>query len=106
MITQSLDVREILAQNQAARLFQGIASALWFYQGVAVAVSADPGAQANQVGQSVFAELESVNILKRIYDLGVDFRQSIEQRKAEITQANADFIFNRGLFQADFIGLP
>jgi hypothetical protein len=41
-IAEGLHVVQVLAQDQGAGCIQGIAGALWFDQGVAIAVSADP----------------------------------------------------------------
>ena len=60
----------------------------------------------HEVGQSVFVEIETVDVAKRFHDLGINLRKRVEQRKAEIAQAHADFVVHRGLGQAHFVGLP
>src|SRR5271169_3449921 len=61
-VADRVDVVEILAEDQTASRIQRIASALWLYQRVAIAVPANPGTELHQVGQVGLVEFESVNV--------------------------------------------
>ena len=105
-VAERFNLVEIFAQDQGSCRLQRAANAIGFDQRVAVAVAANPGAELNQIRQSIFVELQTVDFAERFHDLGINLRQGIEQRKPKVAQAHANFVVDGGFRQAHFVGLP
>ena len=105
-VTQRFDVIEVFAKYQRARQFECVANTLGLHERVAVAVAADPGAEANQRGQRGFFDHDAVDVTKRVANLRINSRDGFEERKPEIAQAHANLVVNGGLRDANFVGLP
>ena len=78
MVANRLHVVEIFAKDERACHFERVTNAVRFDQRVTVAVSANPGAQMDEVRQSVYVEVHSVHVAKRLCDLGIDLRKRVK----------------------------
>src|SRR5205807_8862840 len=78
-VAQRFDLADILPKNHSPRQPKRITNALWFDEWIAVPISADPGAEPNQIGHVRFMQSYPVHIAKRFGDFIVDSRKCAEQ---------------------------
>ena len=60
----------------------------------------------HEIGQGGFIEFKPIDRPKTFRYFCVDFRKDIEERKPEVSQANADFVVHRRLRETYFVRLP
>ena len=96
--------RAVALQAHQPRVPQRLACDLAGDEGVAVAVAADPGAEAEQRRQTQCFARELFCV--RRLDLGVDLRHHVEQVLVEEIQAPLHFLLDGGLLELEFAGEP
>ena len=75
-------------------------------EGIAVAVAADPGAEADELGQFGEGGFDVVFGGERGGDFGVELGQRVEDGGLVVVEGHADLIAHGGTGLADLVGLP
>ena len=75
-------------------------------KGIAVAVAADPGAEAQHLGQFVRLDLQAVRGAQGLGDFAVEAGQRGEDGDVVVVEPHLDFVVDGGPARADFVGLP
>ncbi len=89
-----------------ARQLDGVARDFGRDKGIAVAVAADPRAEAEHLRQSVRLDVEIVGGAQRLGDFAIEAGQRLEDGDVVVVEAHLDFVVDGGPARADFVGLP
>ena len=96
----------VVEQQMAARQLNRVARDLGRDKGIAVAVAADPRAEAQHLRQLVRLDLETVGSAQRLGDLAIKPGQRVKDGNVVVVEAHLDFVVDGGPARAHFVGLP
>ncbi len=96
----------VVEQQMAAGQLQRIARDFGRDEGIAVAVAADPRAEAQHLGQLERIDLELVGRAKGRGDFAIELGQRVEDGDVVVVEAHLDFVVNGGPARAHLVGLP
>ena len=91
----------------AARQLDGVARDVGRDEGIAVAVAADPGAEAEELGELVRLRSRGRRRACRASaDFAIEAGQRVEDGDVVVVEAHLDLVVDGGAARADFVGLP
>jgi hypothetical protein len=96
----------VVEQQVAARQLNRVARYLGRHKGIAVAVAADPGTEAQHLGQRVRLDLQAIGGAQRLGNLAVQAGQRLEDGDVVVVEPHLDLVVNGGPARAHLVGLP
>ena len=96
----------VVEQQMAASQLDSVARHVGRNKGIAVAVPADPGAEAEHLRQCVGFDFQAISESQRLGDFAVEARERLEDGDVVVVEAHLDFVVDGGAAGADFVGLP
>jgi hypothetical protein len=96
----------VVEQQMAARQLNRVARDLGRDKGIAVAVAADPGAEAQHLRQRVRLDLEAVGRSAAPRRFRGRAGQRFEDGDVVVVEAHLDFVVDGGPARAHLVGLP
>ena len=106
VVEDVLQAVAVVREEEVARHGEGLARGGGRDEGIAVAVAADPGAEADELREFGDVGGEAVLVFERAGDFGVEDGQGIEEGGLVVVERHADLVANRGAGLADVVGLP
>src|SRR5262245_18124421 len=94
-----------MRQRTLPALCERVLGGLWSDTGITVVVAPDPGAKLHKPRQRDRLWLRFVDVLERLVDLLVQFRNRFEQHGAVI-ESHLDLVEHRRSSATNFIALP
>ncbi len=96
----------VVSKDEAARHGQRLASGLRSDEGITVAVAADPGTKADELGQFSEGRFGAIFDCQRVGDFGIENRQRVEDGGLVVVEGHADLVAYGRTALTDFVGLP
>ena len=106
LVEDVLQAAAVVGKDEGARHGESFAGDLGSDEGIAVAVAADPGAEAYELRELGESGFDAVLIGEGAGYFGVEDRQGVEDGGLVVVEGHADFVAHRGAGLADFVGLP
>ena len=119
MLEYVLQAAAVVGEQEIVSHGEGFAGGLWCDEGVAVAVAADPRAEADKLGELAdggccvpFQFCGAAGIATGIFGgqgggyFGVEDGEGVEEAGLVVVEGHADLVANGGAGAADVVGLP
>src|SRR5258708_16002366 len=104
LIGQPKDVCDVVIEHEGAGPLQRQSRALCGDKGVAVAVTAYPRSEPQQIREILRAL--RIDHADRVFEFDVEPWNGVEQDHGKEIEAHVDFVVDGGPLQADFVSLP
>ena len=96
MVEDVLQAVTVVAEEQVTRHGERFAGGFGRDEGIAIAVAADPGAEADELGEFGEFRAEAVLGLEGAGDLGVEDGEGLEEGGLVVVERHADLVADLG----------